>query len=697
MHIINGTVLVAILTAVVGLGAPVAALAQQNAGDPPGRVGRLAQASGTVSFHTAEETQWGPATLNYPVTSGNSFWTEPRSHAAVDVGSSRIYMDSSTELDVGTLDDQNFVASLPQGAVYLRVYNGSGQYEIDTPRGQVQLSQAGNYEIVAGDADHPTTVAVFAGSAQVTGPGVNLALGPQQSASISGQGNQLQASTGQAAPPDDFIQFVQGEERPYQNQASQPPPQYGSPEMTGYQDLNRYGSWQSSPDYGQVWYPQVAAGWAPYRYGHWAYVTPWGWTWVDDAPLGFAPFHYGRWVDNGGRWGWAPGAYERDPVYAPALVSFFGDFCGIGVGIAIGSAVGWVPLGYDEVYYPGYRASQDYLRRSNVSYVRNTTIINYNYYNSPQGNDYSRYRNHQHGATVVSGDAMMRSRPIGQAWEQIPQAGSSQPWQHAKSYGGQPPIKPSFATAGFDQAAARSAGIAMTGEPNKRGTPGPKIRTGASIQANQAQGTGNGQTLKNKGAPGSTVLPLASTNPTNVQPGAGVQGNQAQGTGNGQPLKNKGAPGPTVLPLAGTNQQNVQPGAGVQANQLQGTAGGKTLKNKGAPGPTMLPLASATPKSVQPGVGIQGSQTQGTNNGQTLKNRTAPVPAVLPYASNNRQKVQPSAGVRVKQVQGSGGLPLTTPRTTGSNLAPLASINPKHVQPGASVQLRKCAPGVTKC
>ena len=79
------------------------------------------------------------------------------------------------------------------------------------------------------------------------------------------------------------------------------------------------------------------------------------------------------------------------------------------------------------------------------------------------------------------------------------------------------------------------------------------------------------------------------------------------------------------------------------------------------------------------------------------KNRTAPVPAVLPYASNNRQKVQPSAGVRVKQVQGSGGLPLTTPRTTGSNLAPLASINPKHVQPGASVQLRKCAPGVTKC
>ena len=350
---VGRAILAALLTAVVGLGAPMAALAQQYAGDPPGRVGRLAQISGTVSFHSADENQWGPATLNYPITSGNSLWTEPRSHAAVDVGSSRVYMDSSTELDIGTLDDQSFIASLPQGAVYLRVYNTGGQYEIDTPRGQVLLGQAGNYEIVAGDADHPTTVTVFEGLAQVTGPGVNVALGPQQSASISGQGNQLQASTGQAPPPDDFIRFVQDEERPYQSQAYQPLPQYGSPEMTGYQDLNRYGSWQSSPDYGRVWYPQVAAGWAPYRYGHWAYVWPWGWTWVDDAPWGFAPFHYGRWVDYGGRWGWVPGRYERAPIYAPALVAFFGDFGGISIGISFGSAVGWVPLGYDEVYYPG--------------------------------------------------------------------------------------------------------------------------------------------------------------------------------------------------------------------------------------------------------------------------------------------------------------------------------------------------------
>jgi hypothetical protein len=71
---------------------------------------------------------------------------------------------------------------------------------------------------------------------------------------------------------------------------------YVSPQMTGYEDLDSYGTWRTMPEYGAVWVPAVAAGWAPYRYGHWVWIEPWGWSWVDDAPWGFAPFHYGRWV-----------------------------------------------------------------------------------------------------------------------------------------------------------------------------------------------------------------------------------------------------------------------------------------------------------------------------------------------------------------------------------------------------------------
>src|ERR1700748_1982949 len=48
----------------------------QQGGDPPARVGRLSQVNGTVSFHTQDETEWNAASLNYPVTAGNAFWTD---------------------------------------------------------------------------------------------------------------------------------------------------------------------------------------------------------------------------------------------------------------------------------------------------------------------------------------------------------------------------------------------------------------------------------------------------------------------------------------------------------------------------------------------------------------------------------------------------------------------------------------------
>ena len=140
--------------------------------------------------------------------------------------------------------------------------------------------------------------------------------------------------------------------------------------MPGGDDLSAYGSWSQSSDYGHVWYPQVAAGWAPYRDGHWAYIAPWGWTWVDAAPWGFAPFHYGRWFQVDGRWGWTPGSggygYDGPPVYAPALVAFIGLGVGIGIGAALASgSIGWCPLGPREAYYPWYHTSGGYLRSVN--------------------------------------------------------------------------------------------------------------------------------------------------------------------------------------------------------------------------------------------------------------------------------------------------------------------------------------------
>ncbi len=354
---------------------------QQQGGDPPARVGRLAQLSGTVSFHPQDDQQWSPATLNYPVTQGDAFWTEPNARAVIEVSASRIAMAPGTELDVGTLTDSAFQATVPQGELYLNVRTAApGEtYAVQTPRGLVTFTAPGRYGVVAGDTQNPTTVTVVEGAARVEGPGVSLDVAANQTASVTGT-DTFQGEVG-PAQRDAFLTAMLDSERP-------PPPQGAAPPaivaaMPGGDDLAQYGSWSDSSDYGQVWYPQVAPDWVPYREGSWAYVAPWGWTWVDSDPWGFAPFHYGRWVDIGGRWGWVPGAAPGvpAPVYAPALVTFLGvgAVVGVGIGAALAAGrIGWCPLGPREAYHPWYRASDRYFRQVNVSHVTNFTTINRN-------------------------------------------------------------------------------------------------------------------------------------------------------------------------------------------------------------------------------------------------------------------------------------------------------------------------------
>ena len=111
----------------------------QGAGDPPGSVGRIAEISGTVSFHPSGSQEWQTASQNYPITAGSGVWAEPRSHASVDINGARIHLDGSSDLEITSIEPQSVTVSVPQGAVFVHVYPGAtGQtYEIDTPRGAI--------------------------------------------------------------------------------------------------------------------------------------------------------------------------------------------------------------------------------------------------------------------------------------------------------------------------------------------------------------------------------------------------------------------------------------------------------------------------------------------------------------------------------------------------------------------------------
>ena len=351
---------------VLGPALPPVAYAQPapppNAGgaaaDPPTRVGRLARIEGTVSFHTLDQTQWEGATINYPVTSGNAFWTEPQATAELEVGATSIVLNGQTEFDIDTLDDHTLSATSPQGEVYMhmRAVPQGDIFTITTPRGSVSITTAGRYEILAGDTDHPTTVTVVEGAAHVGGGNLALNVAPHQTATISGV-DTFQGSVG-PEQDDAFLTAQLNRERAPATAATyQPPPVVQ--QMTGADELTTIGTWTQTPDYGEVWYPPVDRTWVPYRQGHWAWVAPWGWTWVDDAAWGFAPFHYGRWAEVQDRWAWIPlsasAPEDVEPAYSPALVSFVdiaaGAAVGAAVGFGIGAAVGWIPLGPREPLY----------------------------------------------------------------------------------------------------------------------------------------------------------------------------------------------------------------------------------------------------------------------------------------------------------------------------------------------------------
>ncbi len=330
--------------------------------DPPGRVGRIADLQGEVWVYEAEQGVWVVAPRNRPVTSGDRLSTAVAASATLQIGSTVLYLGGSSELAVLQLDDEAMRFRLEQGSMALRVRSSEVAAELMVANfeGRFVPLAPGLYRIDR--LDERSDAAVWRGELQFESPDLRVVLQAGQRMRFWQDGQPLATRSITLAPlDDDFAQAVQRDDQAEPRNASAP---YVPPEMTGSEDLDRYGSWQQHPEYGAVWSPTVVSvGWVPYRYGQWVWLRPWGWTWVDDAPWGFAPFHYGRWFWWGNRWSWAPGPWVRRPVFAPALVAWTGAPPPGHRGGA--PLVGWVPLAPREIYRPAYRASPGHVNRVN--------------------------------------------------------------------------------------------------------------------------------------------------------------------------------------------------------------------------------------------------------------------------------------------------------------------------------------------
>jgi hypothetical protein len=349
----------------------------QEGGDPPSRIARVAYVQGAVSFQPAGTQDWVAAPINRPLTTGDTIYGDQDSRAELQLGDSVMRLASGSELSFVNLADTVTQVQLTAGTLLLRVRDleDNETYEVDTPNLAFSVLRPGVYRIAVDPSSNTTSVTVRSGQGEVTGNGAAYTMRNGDSDIYSG----TDSLTVDALPPPQEDAFdAWSAERDHRSDRDVSA-QYVSSDVVGYEDLDDYGSWSSSPEYGNIWYPsQVEAGWAPYHSGQWAYIAPWGYTWVDDKPWGFAPFHYGRWVWARNAWGWCPaaprprlGPYVR-PVYAPALVAWVGA----------GAGVAWFALGPREVYVPSYHVSQNYVRNINISNTTvNRTVIN-NVYNT---------------------------------------------------------------------------------------------------------------------------------------------------------------------------------------------------------------------------------------------------------------------------------------------------------------------------
>jgi hypothetical protein len=316
------------------------------------RVARVTLVKGEVSLLRSDADQWERARPNLPLVEGDAVATGRDSHAEIQIDARNfLRLGPNSALKVVTLREEGVAFSLSEGTTTVRLARfdrGREYFEIDAPRTTVAFERAGLYRIDAEAGGGVRVTAREDGRARVYSENSGFVLRGDRTARFVHAGDgEGDWELGAARAADWWDSWVierelhlaarlrfEGRER------------YYDPEVWGAEELDHYGDWAHTREYGYVWRPHVAVvnhyhNWAPYRYGHWRWVPLYGWTWVPDEDWGWAPYHYGRWVFVGNSWCWAPRGYGynyRRARWRPALVAF------VNLNIGGGRHVAWYPL-----------------------------------------------------------------------------------------------------------------------------------------------------------------------------------------------------------------------------------------------------------------------------------------------------------------------------------------------------------------
>lgn len=313
---------------------------------------RLSYSDGEVSFWRPGARDWASAQINTPLAPGDELYTGNRGNLELQVGA-RAFVRAwgDTQLGLANQEPDFLQLKVTSGHVSLdlRSMDPGGTVELDTPHAAFTIEHAGYYRLDV-TQERTSFITRRSGRALMTpAGGQRVAIAPGEEAVLEGTPTPTVRS--HVAPGlDTWDRWNYARTDQFLDAVSA---RYVPSAVYGVDDLDHHGNWRVVQNHGSVWVPKaVPAGWVPYSTGKWIWDSSYGWTWVDTAPWGWAPYHYGRWVFVDGFWAWAPGPVVFRPVYAPALVAFFG---GPGNHVRVGVTtpfVSWVALGWGEPLVP---------------------------------------------------------------------------------------------------------------------------------------------------------------------------------------------------------------------------------------------------------------------------------------------------------------------------------------------------------
>src|SRR5438477_10687960 len=226
-----------VLATIAFMQAPTTVVAQDN--DPPGRVARMNLVQGAVSFQPGGEGDWVSAVPNRPLTTGDNLWADKDSRAELHVGSTSVRMGPETSLTFLQLDDRTAQFRLSDGSMILRVrhLDDDDLVEVDTPNAAFSVLKNGEYRIDVDRDGNETYITAWHGRGEVTGGGSSYVVVGGQRARFFGT-DSLNYDIADIPRSDDFDDWAFDRDgREDRADASN----YGSQEMTGYEDLDEYG------------------------------------------------------------------------------------------------------------------------------------------------------------------------------------------------------------------------------------------------------------------------------------------------------------------------------------------------------------------------------------------------------------------------------------------------------------------------